>query len=1468
MKTDADKRQVPVVQTVKNPTGTGSATPADRLTGWLKKSLGCLGAPFAGPLGLGIGILAFGIFLVSLLWCIVILKVRAEKEAETRDVMKYTANLARVIEEHTVRTIREVDQVLLSVIHEYSMRGTKLDLGEEIRNGPIVSRIFSSLRVIDERGNLIAGSQPFHPANLADVEYFRVHVALDILNQPFIGKPVAEPESGKTFMQLSRRINKPNFSFGGVAVAAVDPHYFSNFYSELDLGTQEAVTLVGRDGIVRARRYGEDTSVGQDLSKLPLFDHLKASEHGSYLSVSPTDRVSRIFSYRALRDYPMIVVVGVGTDEALAGVNQRTRVYYRGAALISLIILVFTATLMALTLRQVRLRRSLELRNSELVRAERSAREREHELQLVTEHVPAMIAYFDADLRCRFANQSYCDLQRIAPERIVGMTLREIVGEETYRVLGVSVQDLAECKPVVARRVHRTETGDIRHIEIHRVPDLSADGTFRGYYAMLLDVTERKRAEQFLQLEFAVASGFAAAGSESTALESVIRTICEAQGWDCGRYLKVDEQAGVLRLKAFWHVPDDAIERFVAAKAQAVHRRGVGLAGRAWQSGEPTWAADINEDARALGVATALDTGMRGAFHFPVISEGKTNGVLAFNSRKVREPDERLLQMVHTIGSQVGQFVVRMEQRESIARLNRVYAVLSGINSLIVRVGSRQELFNGACQIAVEHGGFGIAWIGMLDPETSVITPIAYAGIEEGSPIFTSPGSAREDLAVAQGEVGRAIREKRAIVSNDIAAEPDIGSARRKEAIRRGYRSTIALPLITEGRVVGNLSLLAKEPECFTGDEVKLLEELAGDVSFALQNIGKAEKLEKLARVRAVSGEVNAAIVRIHEREALLNETCRIATVHGKFEMVWVASLDREKQEIRPVAWSGFSPEAAHGVIWATISTARGTLEEAIRTRRLVVRNDVVANPAGGVLRQEAVKMGCLSTVGIPFVVDDIVVAFLALYAPGRGFFDHDELALLNEVAADVSFALQSIARQEQVELLSYYDVLTGLPNRTLFLDRCNQHLSVRSTESRVVALILLDVERVRMVNETLGRHGGDELLRLIAQRLEHAYHGKEYLARVGGDGFGVVMRGMRDAAGVAHAVENQLLACFSAPFDVNGTELRLAAKVGLALFPTDGSNADTLFKNAEAALKKAKGSGDRYMFYAPEMNARAGQVLSLEMRLRKAVEARQFVLHYQPKYELASGRLCGLEALIRWQDPESGLVPPGDFIPLLEETGLIIEVGRWALAQALATYNDWKAGGYDVPRIAVNVSAIQLRNSDFLNMVIEVVQQVGNIPMALELEITESLMMTDINHNIRVLSVLRDMGIQIAMDDFGTGYSSLSYLARLPIDMVKIDRAFIKGMANNPQDRAIVTTIIALTHSLGLRVIAEGVETVEQSQVLKQLQCDEAQGFLFSKPLPADQIEPLLLKAGSAMPQRTTGGGTPPPQTIPASKA
>jgi diguanylate cyclase (GGDEF)-like protein len=518
-------------------------------------------------------------------------------------------------------------------------------------------------------------------------------------------------------------------------------------------------------------------------------------------------------------------------------------------------------------------------------------------------------------------------------------------------------------------------------------------------------------------------------------------------------------------------------------------------------------------------------------------------------------------------------------------------------------------------------------------------------------------------------------------------------------------------------------------------------------------------------------------------------------------------------------------------------------------------------------IRAEPQTIGCKGLVDkgidsfavIPLVVSGEAIGVFVLYAgEGAGFFDGEEMKLLVQLADNISIWLEHIDKSQKLEYLAYYDPLTGLANRALFLDRVDQKLIAAGGEKRKVAVFALDIERFKTVNEALGRKAGDDLLRQIAERLRKAGHLDTHFAGVAGDHFAMLRDGSRLArvaadhfAVVATEAQNEeqfaaltefnLKQCFGPPFRIGKSEVRISAKIGIAVFPTDGADAETLLSNATAAVRKAKASGEHYAFYSQELNRRSTARLTLETRLRQALEAEEFVLHYQPKVELGSRRIVGVEALIRWQSPELGLVPPMQFIPLMEETGMILEMGAWALHKAMADQLRWTQMGLPLERIAVNVSALQFRKRDFFNTIQDAVRRGAN-PAGLDLEITESLIMDDIEDNIQKLRDLRALGVSIAIDDFGTGYSSLAYLAKLPVETLKIDRSFVITMLHDADTMTLVQTIISLAHSLRLKVVAESVESEEQAEMLRRLRCDEMQGYLYSKPLPSDALVTLLM--------------------------
>ncbi|MGC2460808.1 MAG: EAL domain-containing protein [Steroidobacteraceae bacterium] len=612
----------------------------------------------------------------------------------------------------------------------------------------------------------------------------------------------------------------------------------------------------------------------------------------------------------------------------------------------------------------------------------------------------------------------------------------------------------------------------------------------------------------------------------------------------------------------------------------------------------------------------------------------------------------------------------------------------------------------------------------------------------------------------------------------------------------------------------------------------------------------KAEnRIRRLNRVYAVLSGITTLIVRVRDREALFREACRTAVEAGAFKMAWIGVIDPQTLDGKIVAWHG----GEEGYIDKFRLTARaGTPDSeqpacrALRLLQPIICNDVAADASMGEIRDELLKRGHRSVGCFPLTTAGRPAAVIALFAGEPNAFDEEETRLLLQLSGDISFALDHIQQAEKLNYLAYYDVLTGLANRSLFLERVAQYLRNTVSGGDKLAVGLIDLERFKNINHSLGRPAGDALLRQVADWLTHNLGDTNLLARVDADHFAVVLPKVTHVGELARIIEKTMEALLQYPFRLNDVVFRIAARTGVALFPDDGADADTLLKNAEAAVKKAKVGGDRYLFYAQKMAETAVGRLNLENRLREALDKEEFILYYQPKVNLVSGKLTGAEALIRWNDPRTGLVLPGRFIRVMEETGLIHEVGRWALRKAIEDYLRWRNAGLAAVRIAVNVSQLQLHNRGFIAEIHEAIGIDAQAAAGLELEITESVIMEDVKHTITILQSIRAMGVSIAIDDFGTGFSSLSYLAKLPVDTLKIDRSFVVDMRATPEGLALVSTIINLAHSLKLKVVAEGVETETQSHLLRSLSCDEMQGYLFGKPVPCEIFETTYLAPAS----------------------
>ena len=678
------------------------------------------------------------------------------------------------------------------------------------------------------------------------------------------------------------------------------------------------------------------------------------------------------------------------------------------------------------------------------------------------------------------------------------------------------------------------------------------------------------------------------------------------------------------------------------------------------------------------------------------------------------------------------------------------------------------------------------------------------------------------------------------------------------DAIHRGDRETVAAlwhralegePFDAEYRIVTpsgeekwvhSRGRPVKNPE----GHIACVDGLLRDVT---QRRSQEDRIKRLSRVQRMLSGIDAVIVRGGDKNQLYSSACRIAVHLGGFRLAWVAEIDSVTEDVRGCASftheDGFLEDASRFIAEES-ADAEGLVRLAMRTGKPAMTNDV-ENDARIAVRENKIGRGYRSATILPLRTGNAVSAVLGLYSSETDFFDDEEMKLLAEISENISFGLDYADKASRLDHLAYYDVLTGLPNRNLFNDRLAQMVARASAEDQQVSVIVVDLERFSKINETIGAASGDELLRRIAERLERVAE-RGTSSRITADRFALALPGVGTHGDRVHAVLERLQRTFDAPFEVDGAQLRIQAKVGIAVFPADAENAEALLANAEAAMRAAKAAGERFVFYAKEMNARVAEILQLENQLRVAVHESQFVLYYQPRVLLETGEVCGMEALIRWRSPTLGLVPPADFIPLLEESGLILEVGRWALERAAIDVESWRARGLDVPSVGVNVSAAQLRQKDFVEKVVAAIPAGSAAAGRIEIELTESMIMADIEENVQKLQRVREAGIKIAIDDFGTGYSSLSYLAQLPADALKVDKSFVTAMGSCPIHMGIVNTVISLARSLKLRVVAEGVEAEEQANLLRLLRCDEAQGFLYSPPVPAEEVEAVLDALGT----------------------
>ncbi len=745
--------------------------------------------------------------------------------------------------------------------------------------------------------------------------------------------------------------------------------------------------------------------------------------------------------------------------------------------------------------------------------------------------------------------------------------------------------------------------------------------------------------------------------------------------------------------------------------------------------------------------------------------------------------------------------VQRKEAEAKSQRMTQLYAALSQCNQAIVRCCNEQELFPQICRNAVVFGGMKMAWIGLLDEQSKQLIPMASFGSGmdylENIQILIE-----ENQATGRGPTGTAMREDRPSWCQDFQHDPATAPW-RENCVDFDWRASAALPLHRNGMVIGAFNLYSSEINVFDEAGRNLLVKMAADIDYALNNFERETQRKSAENSLANSlyllkTIIDTAPIRIFWKDKELRYLgCNLAfakdaggvflqDIVGKtdFQLCWKEQAEFYRADDLRVLDSGI-PKLFY--------------EE---THTLFDGNTICLRKSKVPLQNEANE-----TIGILGIYEDIT---------------------------------EQKQTEEQIYTLANFDPLTGLPNRAQLNDHLKYALSLAKRRNGHLALIFLDLDHFKDINDSLGHSVGDALLIELAKRLSLLLRAEDTVTRLGGDEF-ILLLPMADALGAAY-VAQKLLDTTAESYLIEQYDLTLTASVGIALYPEDGEDLETLSKNADTAMYRAKQEGRQcYRFFTQEMQAHSERNLQLVNALRHALERDQLYLYYQPQVTLQDGHIIGAEALLRWQHPELGIVSPAEFIPVAENSGLILPIGEWVLRSAVRQAKSWLEDGFAPLIMAVNLSTVQFRHPDLPELITRILEEEGLPPEYLELELTEGVAMHNPQAAIEVMNNLHERGVRMSIDDFGTGYSSLSYLKKFNVYKLKIDQSFVQDISTDPEDKAIVSAIIGLAKSLSLKTIAEGVETSGQQTFLREQGCDEMQGYLFSRPVPVEQFEALL---------------------------